>query len=449
MELASQRVARIAGHVCPEGAGQNGGLGALHMNDTKAAGAAKLPGFDLATTMTAFPPAVHNQFALDDLLTAEEKGWRDRVRKMAETQLAPYVVEYWEKAEFPFQLVPAFKSLNLAGTTIKGYGCPGISTVAAGVAVAELARVDASCSTFIMVHSCLAMATISMLGSEQQKQKYLPGMARLDQVGCWALTEPEAGSDAAGLISTAKKVPGGWLINGRKRWIGNSTWADIIIVFARCTQSGKVKCFIVKKGAKGYRATKIENKLSLRIVQNGDITMEDIFVADEDCLPGCDGFQDTAKVLAASRVMVGWQPVGISMGVFDMCVRYLSERKQFGAPLASMQLSQEKLARMAGNVQACFLMAWRVSQMYDAGKMDARHASLAKSWITLRARETVALGRELLGGNGIQTDYLVAKAFADLEAIYSYEGTYDVNALVVGRELTGIAAIKPAPPKAL
>ncbi|GBG60382.1 hypothetical protein CBR_g4340 [Chara braunii] len=204
--------------------------------------------------------------------------------------------------------------------------------------------------------------------------------------------------------------------------------------------------FLVRKGAAGLTATKMENKIGLRMVQNGDIQLQAVFVPEEDRLTGVSSFQDTNKVLAGSRVMVAWQPVGIVMGVFDMCNRYLKERRQFGVPLAAMQLNQEKLVRMLGNVQAMILVAWRVSKLYEEGKMTPGHASLAKAWNTQRARETVALGRELLGGNGILVDYLVAKAFSDIEPIYSYEGTYDINALVVGREVTGVASMKPRLP---
>lgn len=180
------------------------------------------------------------------------------------------------------------------------------------------------------------------------------------------------------------------------------------------------------------------------MVQNGDILLKKVFVPDEDRLPGVNSFQDTSKVLAVSRVMVAWQPIGISMGVYDMCHRYLKERKQFGAPLAAFQIVQEKLVRMLGNVQAMLLMGWRLCKLYETGKMTPGQASLAKAWITLKARETVSLGRELLGGNGILSDFLVAKAFCDLEPIYTFEGTYDINSLVTGREITGFASFKPS-----
>ncbi|KAF4379114.1 hypothetical protein F8388_022201 [Cannabis sativa] len=417
--------------------------------------------FPQATPASVFPPCTSDYYIFDDLLTHEEKSVRMKVRECMEKDVAPIMAEYWEKAEFPFQIIPNLGALRVTGGTIKGYGCPGLSLTANAIATAEIARVDASCSTFVLVHSSLAMLTIGLCGSEAQREKYLPSLAQLKTVACWALTEPGYGSDASSLATTATKVEGGWVLEGQKRWIGNSTFADVLIIFARNTTTNQINgyveqsyagssfyelklSFIVNKNAPGLTATKIENKIGLRMVQNGDILLKKVFVPDEDRLPGVNSFQDTSKVLAVSRVMVAWQPIGISMGVYDMCHRYLKERKQFGAPLAAFQITQEKLVRMLGNVQAMLLMGWRLCKLYETGKMTPGQASLAKAWITLKARETVSLGRELLGGNGILSDFLVAKAFCDLEPIYTFEGTYDINSLVTGREITGFASFKPS-----
>ncbi|KAL9242596.1 hypothetical protein vseg_016582 [Gypsophila vaccaria] len=410
----------------------------------------KLPPLDVstafpqATPASVFPPCKSDYYQFDDLLNDEERSVRLKVRKCMEKEVAPIMAEYWEKAEFPFQIIPKLGALNIAGGTIKGYGCPGFSVTANAIATAEIARVDASCSTFVLVHSSLAMLTIALCGSEEQKQKYLPSLAQLKTVACWGLTEPDNGSDASGLNTIATKVDGGWIIDGQKRWIGNSTFADVLVIFARNSATNQINGFIVKKGAAGLTSTKIANKIGLRMVQNGDIVLKKVFVPDEDRLPGVNSFQDTSKVLAVSRVMVAWQPIGICMGIYDMCHRYLKERKQFGAPLAAFQLNQQKLVQILGNVQAMFLIGWRLCKLYESGKMTPGHASLGKSWITVKARETAALGRELLGGNGILGDFLVAKAFCDLEPIYTYEGTYDINTLITGREVTGIASFKPS-----
>ncbi|XP_002969089.2 acyl-coenzyme A oxidase 4, peroxisomal [Selaginella moellendorffii] len=441
---AQRRIARIGKQL--EASEEKNADQGLMMTETMSVG---LPALDLsrafpqATPASSFPPLVSDYFQLHDLLSKEDQDLRMRVRTVMEKEVAPIMAEYWEKAEFPFEIVPKMASLNIAGGTIQGYGCPGLSILGSAIAAAEVARVDASCSTFILVHSSLAMLTIAMCGSEQQKQKYLPQLAKLDTIACWALTEPDYGSDASSLSTTATKAKGGWILNGQKRWIGNSTFADVAVIFARNTETNQINGFIVRKGTPGYRATKIENKIGLRIVQNGDIVLKDAFIPDDDRLPGINSFADTNKVLAISRIMVAWQPIGVTMGVYDMCHRYLLERKQFGAPLASLQINQEKLVQMLGNIQAMALVGWRLCKLYDSGKMTPGQASLAKSWNTKRARETVALGRELLGGNGILVDFLVAKAFCDLEPIYTYEGTYEVNALVTGREVTGIASIRP------
>ncbi|ONK67918.1 uncharacterized protein A4U43_C05F5150 [Asparagus officinalis] len=405
---------KTQGEQSKEGMGSHVGLPAL---DLSAA-------FPQATPASVFPPLVSDYYQFGDLLSSEEKALRKRIREVMEKEIAPIMTEYWEKAEFPFHAIPKLASLHVAGGTIKGYGCPGLSITGSAIATAEMARVDASCSTFILVHSSLAMLTIALCGSEEQKQKYLPSLAELHTVACW--------------------VAGGWLLDGQKRWIGNSTFADVLIIFARNTNTNEINGFIVKKGTPGLKVTKIENKIGLRIVQNGDILMNKVFVPEEDRLPGVNSFQDTNKVLAVSRIMVSWQPIGIVMGVFDICHRYLKERKQFGAPLASFQINQEKLVRMLGNIQAMLLVGWRLCKLYESGKMTTGHASLAKAWISSRARETVALGRELMGGNGILSDFLVAKAFCDLEPIYTYEGTYEINSLVTAREITGIASFKPA-----
>uniref|UniRef100_A0ACD5W5B6 Uncharacterized protein n=1 Tax=Avena sativa TaxID=4498 RepID=A0ACD5W5B6_AVESA len=420
-----------------EGRSQDGGKVGLPALEVSLA-------FPQATPASLFPPSVSDYYQLDDLLTDEEKALRKKVRAISEKEIAPIMTEFWEKAEFPFHAIPKLATLGLAGSTTKGYGCPGLSITASAISMAEVARVDASCSTFILVHSSLAMSTIALCGSEAQKQKYLPSLAQLKTVGCWALTEPDYGSDASSLKTSATKVPGGWHLDGQKRWIGNSTFADVLIILARNADTKQLNGFIVKKGAPGLKATKIQNKIGLRMVQNGDILMNKVFVPEEDRLTGINSFQDISKVLAMSRIMVAWQPIGISMGVYDMCHRYLQERKQFGAPLAAFQLNQEKLVRMLGNIQAMVLVGWRLCKLYESGKMTPGHASLGKAWISSKSREVVSLGRELLGGNGILADFLVAKAFCDLEPIFTYEGTYDINALVTGREITGIASFKPA-----
>ncbi|KAJ4704417.1 Acyl-coenzyme A oxidase 4, peroxisomal [Melia azedarach] len=400
--------------------------------------------FPQATPATSkFPPCTSDYYQFDDLLTSEEQAIRKKVRVCAEKEIAPIMAEYWEKAEFPFQIIPKLGALNIGAGIVKGYGCPGLSITGAAVALAEIARVDVSCSSFLLVHSYVAMLTIALYGTEAQKHKYLASLAQLKTITCWALTEPGYGSDASSVNTTATKVEGGWILEGQKRWIGNSTFADVLIVMARNATTRQINAFIVKKDAPGLTASKIENKIGVRMLQNGDILLKKVFVPDEDRVPGVSSFQETNMPLSVSRVMVAWQTVGLSMGVYDMCHRYVMERKQFGAPLAAFQLTQQRLAQMLGNIQAMILAGWRVCKLYENGKMTSGHASLAKAWVSSKARETVALGRELLGGNGILTDFLVGKAFCDLEPLYTYEGSYDINNLITGREITGLASFKP------
>ncbi|XP_039845268.1 acyl-coenzyme A oxidase 4, peroxisomal-like isoform X3 [Panicum virgatum] len=311
----------------------------------------------LTPAALAFPAAVSDYYQLDELLTPEEKSLRIKIRRFMENEVAPIIPKYWERAEFPFHLIPKLGSLGFLGGIIK--------------------------------------------------------------------------------------VPGGWVLNGRKRWPGNSSFADVLVVLARNTSTNQVNGFIVDGGSPGLKISKIENKVSMRIVQNCDIELENVFVSDDDRLPGANSFQDLVNSLAFSRVMAAWVSIGIAVGVYDACQRYLGERKQFGVPLAAFQLNQEKLVRMLGNIQAMWLLGWRLSKLHSSSKMTIGQASLGKAWITKQARETVALGRELLGGNGIVTDFHVGKAFCDLETVYTYEGSYEVNALIVAREITGISSIRP------
>eukprot|EP00193_Tetraselmis_chui_P004173 CAMPEP_0177752204 /NCGR_PEP_ID=MMETSP0491_2-20121128/793_1 /TAXON_ID=63592 /ORGANISM="Tetraselmis chuii, Strain PLY429" /LENGTH=430 /DNA_ID=CAMNT_0019267389 /DNA_START=119 /DNA_END=1411 /DNA_ORIENTATION=+ len=423
----SKRVAVLAGHF----PAADGTLGPYE-------------GFPLATTATQrFPPPAHDVLRSSDMLKEEELRVRDVARLFAETEVAPIVAKYWETATFPHELVPKLGALNLCGLTIASHGSPGLSPVAAGMVLCELARVDASVSTFLLVHSSLGASTIAQMGSEEQKNRYLPDLNACRKVACWALTEPEQGSDASALKTTATKTEGGWILDGQKRWIGNGTFADVTVVWARNTATGSVNAFLVEKDTPGLTASKIENKIALRCVQNADITLRGCFVPDSARLPGVDSFADTAKVLQTSRVLVSWLTVGIGLGVYDAAARYVSQRQQFGRQLAGFGIIQEKLMRMLGGLQASWLLVHRASRLREEGRLTAGKAGLVKGWVSRTVREVAALGRELLGGNGIVTEFHVAKAFCDLEAIYTYEGTYDINMLLAGRENTGVGAIKP------
>src|SRR5499426_1551698 len=380
-------------------------------------------------------------FASD--LGAEELAIVKKVREYMETKVQPIINKYWVEDAFPFELLPSFKELGLAGLGMHGYGCPGGSPLLVGLVAMNMARTDTSMCTFFGVHSGLAMGSIYLNGTEEQKQKWLPPMARMEKVGCFALTEPLVGSGTAGgLTTTAKRDGDTWILNGQKRWIGNAPWCDLTIVWARDVDDNQVKGFIVEnKTTPGFSVEKMQNKIALKVVQNGQITMTDCRVPDANRLQGGKGtFRDPALVLRGTRHGVGWEITGAQMGAYESALKYAQERLQFGKPIASFQLIQELLAKMLGNIVACQSMLVRAVQLETEGKLTDAQAAIVKAFCTSKARETVAWGREVLGGNGILVDYNVARFFADTEAIYSYEGTYQMQNLIVGKAITGFSA---------
>jgi glutaryl-CoA dehydrogenase len=285
------------------------------------------------------------------------------------------------------------------------------------------------------------MGSIYLCGSDEQKQRWLPAMQRAEKIGAFGLTEPEVGSGAArGLTTTARRRGKDWILNGRKRWIGNATFADLTIIWARDVDDDQVKGFVVEKGTPGFSTEKMQHKMALRVVQNATITLQDCRVPEENRLANARSFKDTAAVLRMTRAGVAWESVGCARGAYEHALRYACRRRQFDRPIARFQLVQDLLVRMLSNVTASQCMVLRLSQLQDAGLMSEEHASLAKAFCTVRARETVGWARELLGGNGILLDHHVARFVADAEAIYSYEGTREINALVVGRAITGFGA---------
>lgn len=311
-----------------------------------------------------------------------------------------------------------------------------------GLAAMEMSRVDSSIATFFGVHNGLAMGSIYAAGSEEQKQKWLPLMARFEKIGCFGLTEPLVGSGASGgLTTTAKREGDAWLLNGQKKWIGNSPWCDLSIIWARDVADNQVKGFIVEnKTTPGFSVEKIHNKIALKVVQNGLITLKDVRVPEENHLQEGKSFRETARVLRMTRYLVAWEATGCQMGAYEHALKYAQERLQFGKPIASYQLIQDLLAKMIANITACQCLVVRMAQLHAEGKLTDAHAALSKAFTTAKMRETVAWAREILGGNGISTDYDVARFFADAEALYSYEGTYQMQNLIVGKAVTGISA---------
>src|SRR5438876_3817026 len=381
-------------------------------------------------------------YEVTEILNAGELKLLKEVRAFMETSVAPIITKYWADDAFPFEVLPALRDLKIGGLGLEGYGCRGGSTLLDGFVQMEMARVDASFSTFFGVHNGLAMGSIYLGGSEEQKQQWLPPLARLEMIGCFGLTEPLVGSGTGGgLTTTAKRDGDTWVLNGQKKWIGNAPWCDLSIIWARDLGDNQVKGFIVEnKSAHGFSVEKIQNKIALRVVQNGLITMDNCRVPEENRLQADVSFRDTAKVLRMTRAGVAWMATGCGMGAYEYALAYSQRRLQFGKPIGSFQLVQDLLAKMLGNVTASQCMVVRLSQMQDEGKLKDHHASLAKAFCTVRMRETVAWARELLGGNGILLDELVARFFADAEALYSYEGTREMNTLIVGKAITGFSA---------
>ena len=378
-------------------------------------------------------------YLMDELLTEQERSVRDKVRNFSDKEVIPIINDYWERAEFPFELVPKLAALGLAGADIKGYGCPGLSPVAAGLMALELARGDASVCTFFGVHSGLAMHAISLLGSEEQKQYWLPPMARMEKIGAFGLTEPDHGSDAVALETRAHRVGNDYIINGAKRWIGNASFADVTVIWAR-DDEGNVGGFLVEKGTPGFNTGIMTGKVAKRAVWQTDITLTDVHVPVENRLALSRSFKDTALVLTATRSGVAWEAVGHAVAAYEIALTYAKERIQFSKPLASFQIIQNKLAAMLANVTTMQLLCLRLSQLEAEGKMTAAMASLAKMNNARLAREVVADAREMLGGNGILLEYHIARHHADIEAVFTYEGTDTIQSLIVGRELTGMQA---------
>jgi glutaryl-CoA dehydrogenase len=375
------------------------------------------------------------------LLEDQDRKLIDSVRSFMETEVEPVINEYWTRAEFPHELVPGLAGLGIAGLPYDGPGCPGRSALADGMLSMELARVDPSIQTFMGVHGGLAMGSIHLCGSEEQKQRWLPAMARMELIGAFGLTEPDVGSGiAGGLATTARREGDTWVIDGEKKWIGNASFADLVVIWARDVEDGQVKGFVVEKGAEGMTFDVQKDKIALRVVQNAEIHLAGVRVPESNRLQNASSFADTARVLKVTRMGVAWSATGCARGAYEHALRYTLEREQFGQPIAGFQLVQDLLVKMLGNVVSSTGMCVRVSQLQDAGVLRDEHASLAKAFATTRMRETVGWAREVLGGNGILLEHHVGRFVADAEAIYSYEGTREINTLIVGRALTGESA---------
>ena len=380
------------------------------------------------------------------LLSDEEKQVRDRVREFVDGEVIPVAADYWDRAEFPFELLPGLGELRLMGGVLpEEYGCAGWNNVAYGLAIAELARGSGSLATFMHVQSGLAMTAIHELGSEEQKRRWLAPMAKCEKIGCFGLTEPEAGSDPGSLRTTAVENDGGYVLSGEKKWIGNASFSDVAVIWAR-TEDSMISGFLVETENPGFQADVLPRKASQRASWQTHITLEDCHVPEAVRLPKAEGLGSILSILTHSRYGVGWDGLGQAADCYEVALAYAKEREQFGRPIASFQLIQQKLVEMVNEISLSQLLSIHVGRLKDAGGLDPATVSMFKMNNVAKARQIAALARDVLGGNGILLDYRVMEHMADIEGVYTYEGTNDVNTLIVGQAITGHRAFSPRPP---
>ncbi len=374
-----------------------------------------------------------------DTLTPDENARRLALRTVLERDIAPVADAHWDAGTFYHDALAGFHALDPLAHLFDGAATN--RAMIDGLSSLELARVDPSMASYFGVHGGLCAGSIALLGSEAQHAEWLPRLRAFSAIGCFGLTEPEVGSGVArGLTTRCRRDGDGWVLNGEKKWIGNATFADIVIIWARDESDGTVKGFIVRTATPGYTARLMTGKISQRALASGWITLTEMRIAEADRLPLARSFADTARVLGAARIGVAFQAVGCAMGAYEHALRYAQSREQFGRPIAGFQLVQMMLVRMLGNVTAMLGMALRAARLQDAGQATDAHTSLAKQFCAFHCRETVQFAREMMGGNGVLLEYGAARLFADAEAIYSYEGTNEMTALVVGRAITGLGA---------
>ncbi len=398
----------------------------------------------MTTTMEPLEDQLAADFyAYETLLPDEERKILLKARTLMRDEIKPLVNANWAKGEFPRELVGIFRDSGLAGLPYEGYGehRPAVSNLLGGMLAMELSRTDASVATFFGVHNGLAMYSVHSGGDQEQRDRWLPEMAAMDKIGAFAMTEPLGGSDVAGgMRTTAKREGDTWVLNGAKKWIGNATFADYVVVWARDVDDNHVKGFVVEKGTPGFDPAKIEGKIAFRIVENAEITLTDVRVPEANRLQNINSFRDVAEILRATRSGVAWQALGVMVGAYELALDYARERRQFGRPIGGFQLVQDLLVKSLGNITASWGMLAQLARLQDAGVFRDEHSALAKAFVTARMREVVAWSREIFGGNGILLDHDIARFFADAEAIYSFEGTREMNTLIVGKAITGQSA---------
>jgi glutaryl-CoA dehydrogenase len=379
-------------------------------------------------------------FQVRDQFTDEQWEHFLATRRFVDREVLPAINAYWEAAELPWPLLRRLAELGLYGEDIQGYGCPGMSPLARGLVNMELHRGDGSIGTFLGVQSGLAMKSIALLGSEEQKERWLPALARLDAVGAFALTEPDHGSDSVALGSSARRDGDAWVLDGAKRWIGNGSIADVVVVWARSDEDGQVKGFLVEKDMPGFSAETMTGKGASRAIWQAEIALDGVRVPESSRLPGASSFKDTGRVLITTRTTCAWGALGHAVGAYDAALTYAKERTQFGKPLASFQIVQEKLVRMLAEITGMQLYCMQLARLEESGRLSDTIAGLAKLNNTRKGRAVIAEARDLLGGNGVLLENHVIRHMGDIEVIHTYEGTETMQTLIVGRDITGIGA---------
>jgi glutaryl-CoA dehydrogenase len=380
---------------------------------------------------------------LDELLTPEERHLRDRVRAFVTDKFLPLVGQHYRAGTFPLELVPELGRLGAFGPTIRGYGCGGMGNVAAGLIMQELERGDSGLRTFASVQGSLAMMAIHVYGSEAQKERWLPAMARGEKLGAFALTESQFGSNPAGLRCHARETQDGYILNGSKKWIGNATVADVVVVWAKVggnDDQGAIRGFLVEKGAEGFKPSLIDGKLSLRVGLTASIEFSDCLLAADALLPGSRGLRSPLECLNHARFGIAWGAIGAAMACYGEAREYALERQQFGKPIAGFQLVQAKLVGMLTEITKAQLLAFRVAQLKDAGAAKHYHISMAKMNNVAMAIDCARTGRDILGAEGILDTRACMRHMCNLESVKTYEGTEDIHRLILGQNITGISA---------
>ena len=380
-------------------------------------------------------------FAIESLWTEEQRLVRDSVRRFARERYAPVLQKAWDDERFPDELVPEIAQLGVLGAQLHGYGCAGMDSAGYGLTMRELEYVDSGLRSFASVQGALCMYPIHAFGSEEQRERFLPRMARGELIGCFGLTEPDSGSDPGSMRTRAKRVDGGYVLDGAKMWITNAPVAGVAVVWAKTGEdASSIRGFLVERGFAGFSTPRMHGKHSLRASWTGEIALEGCFVPDANVLPGVQGLKGPLSCLTQARFGIAWGVLGAALSCFDTAVAYSQERKQFGKPIAGFQLTQQKLVEMASGIINGHLLVNHLSGLKDRGVLTPTQVSLAKRDCVRTAIETARSARTVLGANGIMADYPIMRHAQNLESVLTYEGTHEVHTLALGRAITGVDA---------